>query len=156
MDQVTDWLVSLGLAEHAPRFVENFIDFSVLRDLTEQDLKDLGVVAIGHRRKIMRAIAELGQAAPAAPPPPSIEPLPKAPSGAAQNAFDEAERRHLTVLFCDLAGSTALSIKLDPEEMREVIRSYQRSCADVIAAYGGYVAQYLGDGLLAYFGYPQA
>src|SRR5678816_1855233 len=112
MQQIADWLEKLGLAEYAQRFADNAIDLSVLRDLTEQDLKDLGVL-LGHRRKILRAIAELNDAALAVTQK-ATEPVSR----------DEAERRHLTVMFCDLVGSTALSARLDPEDMWRVIESY--------------------------------
>jgi class 3 adenylate cyclase/tetratricopeptide (TPR) repeat protein len=146
MQQIEDWLKKLGMAEYAQRFAENDIDVSVLRHLTDQDLKELGV-SLGHRRKMLVAIAELAGAAPArsqpaAPP----EPKPR----------DDAERRQLTVMFCDLVGSTALSARLDPEDLREIIGGYHRRCADVIAQTGGFVARYMGDGVLAYFGYPLA
>ena len=109
MQQIADWLDKLGLSEYAQRFADNAIDLSVIRDLTEQDLKDLGVL-LGHRRKILRAIAELDAVAPAPTKTPT-EPVLR----------DEAERRHLTVMICDLVGSTALSARLDPEDMRAVI-----------------------------------
>ena len=109
MKDISEWLASLGMGEYAQRFAENAIDLSVLRDLTEQDLKDLGVL-LGHRRKMLRAIAELDRAA-LAPAEAATEPVPP----------DEAERRHLTVMFCDLVGSAALSARLDPEDMWRVI-----------------------------------
>jgi class 3 adenylate cyclase/predicted ATPase len=146
MQQIADWLEVLGMSEYAQWFAENRIDLSVLRDLTDQDLKDLGVV-LGDRRKLLRAIADLGGAVPNATPlPPSTEPKPQ----------DAAERRQLTVMFCDLVGSTALSARLDPEDMREIVGAYHRSCAEQITKAGGFVAKYMGDGVLAYFGYPQA
>ena len=116
MKGIAEWLASIGLSEYAQRFVDNAIDLSVIRDLTEQDLKDLGVL-LGHRRKILRAIAELGGLAPS-----PIEPA------AAPPVRDEAERRHLTVMFCDLVGSTALSARMDPEDLREIISAYQKCC----------------------------
>src|SRR6516165_1214401 len=142
MTSTAEWLKSIGFGEYAQRFAENAIDFSILRDLTDEDLKELGVL-LGHRRKILRAIAELqgdtllgADATPAAP--------------------DTAERRQLTVMFCDLADSTALSVRLDPEDMREVIRAHQDVSVRVIRAYDGFLAKYMGDGILAYFGYPRA
>src|SRR6516164_8893912 len=120
------------------------IDHSVIRDLTEQDLKDLGVL-LGHRRKILHAIAELDGGAPA-PTETVIEPV----------ARDEAERRHLTVMICDLVGSTALSARLDPEDMRAVIDAYHAACARITRTYDGFLAEFRGDGILAYFGYPIA
>src|ERR1700722_20392043 len=122
------------------------IDFSVLRDLTDQDLKDLGVV-LGDRRKILRAISELAGVAPATSQVHAvIEPKPQ----------DSAERRQVTVMFSDLVGSTALSARMDPEDLREVISAYQKSVAETVQRFGGFVAKYMGDGVLIYFGYPQA
>jgi class 3 adenylate cyclase/tetratricopeptide (TPR) repeat protein len=144
MRGIAEWLASIGLEGYAQRFAENAIDLSVVRDLTEQDLKDLGVL-LGHRRKILRAIAELDGGAPA-----PIE----AATGPALR--DEAERRHLTVMICDLVGSTALSARLDPEDMRAVIDAYHAACARIVQAYDGFVGDFRGDGILAYFGYPRA
>jgi predicted ATPase/class 3 adenylate cyclase len=144
MKDIAEWLASLDLGEYAGRFAENGVDLSVIRDLTENDLKELGVL-LGHRRKMLRAIAEL-QGVPASKPQTAVEPA----------AQDHAERRHITVMFCDLAGSTALSVRLDPEDMRQVMALYHRRIAEVIAGYQGIVARYMGDGVLAYFGYPQA
>jgi len=144
MRGIAEWLASIGLSEYAQRFADNGIDLSVLRDLTEQDLKDLGVL-LGHRRKMLRAIAGLDPAA-LAPAETAIEPVPR----------DEAERRHLTVLFCDLVGSTALAARLDPEEMWRVIAAYHACIGEVIDRYQGMIARYMGDGVLAYFGYPRA
>jgi class 3 adenylate cyclase/predicted ATPase len=143
MQQIADWLEKLGLSEYAQRFADNAIDLSVIRDLTEQDLKDLGVL-LGHRRKILRAIADL----PAAPAPAEIATEPM--------ARDEAERRHLTVMICDLVGSTALSARLDPEDMRVVIDAYHAACARITRTYDGFLAEFRGDGILAYFGHPIA
>jgi class 3 adenylate cyclase len=145
---IQEWLAGLGLSEYAQRFAENGIDDTVLPHLTEQDLKDIGVL-LGHRRKMLAAIAQLaGAAASGAAPEPAPAPEPK--------PQDTAERRQLTVLFCDLVGSTALSARLDPEDLRSIIGTYHRCCADVIGKAGGFVAKYMGDGVLAYFGYPQA
>jgi class 3 adenylate cyclase/predicted ATPase len=144
MQQIADWLEKLGLAEYAQRFADNAIDLSVIRDLTEQDLKDLGVL-LGHRRKMLRAIAALDTLAPA-----SVQ-------TATEPALrDEAERRHLTVMICDLVGSTALSARLDPEDMRAVIDAYHAACARITRSYDGFLAEFRGDGILAYFGYPVA
>src|SRR5499426_2483915 len=144
MQQIADWLEKLGLAEYAQRFADNAIDLSVIRDLTEQDLKDLGVL-LGHRRKILRAIAQFDGVAPT-PIETATEPVRR----------DEAERRHLTVMICDLVGSTALSARLDPEDMRVVIDAYHAACARITRTYDGFLAEFRGDGILAYFGYPLA
>jgi class 3 adenylate cyclase len=144
MKGVAEWLASIGLGEYAQRFADNAIDLSVVRDLTERDLKELGVL-LGHRRKMLRAIAELDPAA-LAPAETATEPVLR----------DEAERRQLTVMFCDLVGSTALSVRLDPEDMRQVIASYHVCIGTVIGRYQGMIARYMGDGVLAYFGYPRA
>src|SRR5947207_2108794 len=144
MPQIADWLEKLGLSEYAQRFADNAIDLSVVRDLTEQDLKDLGVL-LGHRRKILRAIAELDGVAPA-PTETATEPVLRV----------DAERRHLTVMICDLVGSTALSARLDPEDMRAVIDAYHATCARITRTYDGFLAEFRGDGILAYFGYPVA
>ena len=144
MQQIGDWLAKLGLSEYADRFAENGIDFSVLPDLTDQDLKEIGVI-LGHRRKILRAIADLEPAKSA----PAIAAAPPARS-------DFAERRQVTVMFSDLVGSTALSARMDPEDLREVISAYQKCVAETVGRFGGFVAKYMGDGVLVYFGYPQA
>src|SRR5499427_3135893 len=144
MQDIANWLKAVGLGEYAQRFADNAIDLSVLRDLTEQDLKDLGIL-LGHRRKIRRAIAELDEVAPA--------PIETATEPALR---DEAERRHLTVMICDLVGSTALSARLDPEDMRAVIDAYHAACARITRTYDGFLAEFRGDGILAYFGYPRA
>ncbi|MGL3110317.1 adenylate/guanylate cyclase domain-containing protein [Bradyrhizobium sp. BR 1432] len=144
MRGVTEWLESIGLSEYAQRFAENGIDLSVVRDLTEQDLKELGVL-LGHRRKLLRAIAELDDEIR---PPAKTELYPGRP--------DEGERRHLTVMFCDLVGSTALAARLDPEDMRTLIGAYHTCITEVISRYHGKIARYMGDGVLVYFGYPQA
>ena len=144
MRGIAEWLASLGLQKYAQRFTENAIDISVLRDLTEQDLKDLGVL-LGHRRKILRAIADLDKIA--------VAPIQIATEPARR---DEAERRHLTVMICDLVGSTALSARLDPEDMRAVIDAYHAACARITRTYDGFLAEFRGDGILAYFGYPVA
>src|SRR5215467_10801576 len=144
MKGITEWLASIGLSEYAQRFADNAIDLSVIRDLTEQDLKDLGIL-LGHRRKILRAIAELYGVAPA--------PIETATEPALR---DEAERRHLTVMICDLVGSTALSARLDPEDMRAVMDAYHAACAHIVKGYDGFLGDFRGDGILAYFGYPRA
>ena len=146
MQQIADWLKTLGMSEYAQRFAENDIDIAVLPHLTDQHLKDLGV-SLGHRLKILHAVAQLAGAAPATPQPaPVTEP----------KSQDTAERRQVTVMFSDLVGSTALSARMDPEDLREVISAYQKCVAETVRRFGGYVAKYMGDGVLIYFGYPQA
>jgi class 3 adenylate cyclase len=144
MELIEKWLERQGLRQYGSAFVQADIDPSVLPYLTEVDLERLGV-SLGHRKKLLLAIAALTESAANGA---------ASPMGAA--AAPEAERRHLTVLFCDLVGSTALSSRLDPEDLRAVIAAYHRKATEVIQASGGFVAQYLGDGVLAYFGYPQA
>jgi len=127
------------MAEYTQRFAENRIDLSVVHDLTDEDLKELGVV-LGDRRKLLRAIRELGQNE----------------TSQSSASTGTAERRQLTVMFCDLVGSTSLSAQLDPEDLREVIGAYHRCCATTVEQHAGFVAKYMGDGVLIYFGYPQA
>ena len=141
------WLQGLGLERYVPAFRDNEIDWEVLPKLTSEDLREIGVAAIGHRRKLLDAIAALGTPAPTAA-------VTAAVSDASAPA--DAERRQLTVMFCDLVGSTALSARLDPEDLRAVIGAYHRCAAAVIERAGGFVAKYMGDGVLAYFGYPRA
>jgi class 3 adenylate cyclase len=149
---ITEWLAKIGLERYAPAFVDNDIDVSVLRHLTDTDLEKIGV-SLGHRRKILAAIGELSKtlAAPAAALAPSIEApaITSAPEAS-------AERRQVTVMFSDLVGSTALSARMDPEDLREVISSYQKCVAETVQRFGGFVAKYMGDGVLVYFGYPHA
>jgi class 3 adenylate cyclase/predicted ATPase len=136
---IAAWLQELGMQQYEQAFRDNAVDDLVLRELTAEDLKDIGVSLVGHRRKLLSAIAALND-----------EPEPKnvdSPS---------AERRQLTIMFCDLVGSSALSARLDPEDLREIINAYQRAIAAVIAEFGGFIARYMGDGVLVYFGYPKA
>src|SRR6266566_4818826 len=142
--QIANWLKSLGLGEYAQRFAENRIDASVLRDLTDEDLEKIGIL-LGHRKKMLRAIAELSGA---------VLTSPQAVTGA--NRQDTAERRQLTVMLCDLVGSTGLSARLDPEDMGAVMDAYHAACARVVQSYDGFLADFRGDGILAYFGYPRA
>jgi predicted ATPase/class 3 adenylate cyclase len=144
MTGIAEWLASIGLGQYAERFRESAIDLSVVRDLTEQDLKDLGVL-LGHRRKMLRAIVELQGEVPRTPQ-----------VGAKPASADHAGRRQLTVMFCDLVGSSALSARLDLEDLRAVMGTYHRCIAEVVARNEGVIARYMGDGVLAYFGYPQA
>jgi class 3 adenylate cyclase len=147
---IAAWLRGLGLEHHEPAFRDNGIDSEVLPELTAEDLTDLGVVRVGDRRKLLKAIAVLREGiAPAS----AQEQPPKIPDSA---PVPQAERRQLTVMFCDLVGSTALSARLDPEDLRAVIGAYHRCVAGVIEGAGGFVAKYMGDGVHAYFGYPRA
>jgi class 3 adenylate cyclase len=150
---VAGWLRGLGLQQYEPAFRDNEVDGAVLADLTAEDLIGLGVTLIGHRRKLLSAIATLAAEAPAVPllaaavPAPVPTPVPSQP---------EAERRQLTVMFCDIVGSTALSTQFDPEDLRELINAYHKAVANTVSRFDGFVAKYMGDGVLIYFGYPQA
>src|SRR3954454_10085463 len=154
---VADWLRALGLDQYEAAFHENGVDAAVLPTLTGEELKDIGVSLIRHRRRLLEAIAALrsnampaealAQVSPSAPP--DLTGLP----GASETT---AERRPLSVMFCDLIGSTALSARLDPEDLREVIRSYQTRVATTIQSFNGFIARYVGDGVLIYFGWPEA
>jgi class 3 adenylate cyclase len=148
MQQIADWLQKLGLGQYAQRFVENDISIAVLPDLTDQDLKEIGV-SLGHRRQLLRAITELKGGETGTPKPATEVIAPVTPP-------DTAERRQVTVMFSDLVGSTALSARMDPEDLREVISAYQKCVAQTVQRFGGFVAKYMGDGVLIYFGYPQA
>jgi class 3 adenylate cyclase/predicted ATPase len=141
---ISTWLRGLGLERYGQAFRENAIDEASLPKLTAEDLRDLGVMAIGHRRILLDAIAAL-----------RTEPRSEATERSSAETTG-AERRQLTIMFADLVGSTALSARLDPEELRNIIGTYHHCCADIITKSGGFVAKYLGDGVLAYFGYPQA
>src|SRR5271165_4720404 len=143
---VGDWLRSFGLSQYEALFRQNDIDAEVFSELTDGDLEKLGV-SFGHRKRLLKAIAILGSTETAAKP---ATPLPP------QTSPDVAERRQLTVMFCDLVGSTAMSARLDPEDMREVIRAYQDACSGAVARYDGFVAKFMGDGVVAYFGFPRA
>ena len=149
MQQIAEWLQKLGLGQYAQPFAENDISFSILPDLTDQDLKELGVGSLGHRRQLLRAITELKGGETGTPKPATeyIEPV---------TPHDTAERRQVTVMFADLVGSTALSARMDPEDLREVIAAYRKCAAETVRHLGGFVSQYLGDGVLVFFGYPQA
>ena len=153
MDNIAHWLSQLGLGQYADVFTENAIDEEVLQDLVESDLEKLGI-KLGHRKKLLKAISTL-QAGSTISPVDSPGDSTASPSvGAIRPA--EAKRRQLTIMFCDLVGSTELSGKLDPEDLRNVNLTYQGACKAVIEHYDGFVARYMGDGVLAYFGYPQA
>jgi class 3 adenylate cyclase len=148
---VGDWLRGLGLGRYEQAFRANEIDADLLPKLTADDLKDLGVALVGHRRRLLDAIAALE-----APEHREATPSAGGPSAATPPSRSEGERRQLTVMFVDLAGSTALAARLDPEDMGAVIRAYQQCCADVVRRWDGHVAKYMGDGVLVYFGWPQA
>ena len=140
------WLRSLGLEQYEAAFRENAIDDTVLSDLTEDHLREIGI-PLGARIKLLKAIAALKEPTEAIAPT-SI--------GSAAPPVEGAERRQLTVMFCDLVGSTALAASMDPEDLREVISAYQKCTAETVRRFDGFVAKYMGDGVLVYFGYPQA
>src|SRR6516165_10816599 len=140
-DELRCWLERIGLAQHAETFAANDIDLDVLPELSDEDLKELGL-SLGHRRRLLRAIVQRrGESVVAAAP---------------ETPRRDAERRQLTVLFCDLVGSTELSRRCDPEDLRELIRRYQDAVSGAVVRHGGYVANFLGDGIIAYFGWPHA
>jgi class 3 adenylate cyclase/predicted ATPase len=140
--EIEAWLRSLGLEQYEPAFRANEIDAAVLPSLTADDLKDLGITLVGHRRRLLDAIATLGAADGRLASAPAV--------------VSEAERRQLTVMFCDLVGSTPLSARYDPEDLREIVGAYHRCVADTVGRFAGFVAKYMGDGVLVYFGYPEA
>jgi class 3 adenylate cyclase len=147
------WLRGLGLGKYEAAFRENEIDETVLPSLTYENLKELGVTALGHRLKLLDAVAALraDTSAKAASSDATI-----ASSDLSVAPENRAERRQVTVMFSDLVGSTALSARMDPEDLREVISAYQKCVAETVRRLGGFVAKYLGDGVLVYFGYPEA
>jgi class 3 adenylate cyclase len=150
---VAVWLRSLGLGKYEAAFRENEIDETVLSSLTDETLKELGVTAVGHRLKLLDAIAALRDDTSGKAPSVDAGTTSSTPSA---HPEDRAERRQVTVMFSDLVGSTALSARMDPEDLREVISAYQKCVAETVGRYGGFVAKYMGDGVLIYFGYPQA
>jgi class 3 adenylate cyclase len=147
---IGDWLRGLGLGQYEAGFRQNEVNESVLPKLTQEDLKEIGVGPVGHRRIILDAIAALRTSTDAKSPP--LEAFSAVP----KTDQDTAERRQVTVMFSDLVGSTALSTSMDPEDLREVISAYQKCVAETVQRFGGFVAKYMGDGVLVYFGYPQA
>jgi class 3 adenylate cyclase/predicted ATPase len=153
MQEIADWLEKLGMSEYAERFAQNGVDVSVLPDLTDQDLKDLGVI-LGHRRKILRAIAALNETPAAATVATPIAPEQAPPISATTKAT--GERRYVTVMFCDLVGSTSMAAQLDAEEWRDLVGAYLDAASAAVTEMGGHVAKKLGDGLMALFGYPVA
>ncbi len=149
MTDVQQWLEKIGLAQYADLFAKNDIDWEILAELNEQDLEKLGV-SLGHRKKLIKAISEARSASLQAP-----KRLDEA-QATIGTANARAERRHLTVLLCDLVGSTALSARLDPEDLRGILHEFQRCCGDAIRRYEGHIARFMGDGVLAYFGFSTA
>ena len=149
---VASWLRELGLERYEAAFRENGVSAEVLCHLTAEDLKELGVAAVGHRRQLLVAIAKLNEQRRR----PSPGDRQRRPASTRASTSRGGERRQLTVMFCDLVGSTALSEKLDPEELRSLLHAYRIHCGDVIARYDGFVARYVGDGILTYFGWPTA
>ena len=147
MSTIAGWLEGLGLAQYVPVFAENAVDSDVLFDLTEADLQNLGI-PLGDRKRMLKAIAACQKSC--------STPRTSVTAATVASPRSEAERRHLTILFCDLVGSTALSAILDPEDLRAVIGAYHNCISDIIVQYQGVIARYMGDGVLAYFGYPQA
>src|SRR6266571_5067055 len=138
---IAAWLQEIGLGEYGEIFRANAIDLEILPELTESDLEKLGVL-LGHRKRLFKALA--GGAPPVSP---AADFAPR---------VEDAQRRQLTVMFCDLVGSTPLAARLDPEDLREVISAYHRTVAEIVAGFDGFVAKYMGDGVLVYFGYPRA
>ena len=151
---VADWLRALGLDQYEAAFRENAVDADLLPNLTADDLKDLGVTLVGHRRRLLEAIAVLHSEGAPTDDPVRLAPSPAETLGLSDSTV--AERRPLSVMFCDLIGSTALSARLDPEDLREVIRAYQACVTTTIQQFDGFIARYVGDGVLIYFGWPEA
>src|SRR6267143_6197092 len=150
---VAAWLCGLGLEQYAQLFRDNDIDGEILYGMTAEDLKELGISSFGHRRRLLNAITALGGESPTRDVAQSATSATSAPTSPPPI---DAERRQLTVMFCDLVGSTALSTRFDPEDLREVIGTYHRAVAEIVAGFDGFVAKYMGDGVLVYFGYPRA
>jgi class 3 adenylate cyclase/pimeloyl-ACP methyl ester carboxylesterase len=153
---IADWLRRLGLDQYESAFRDNDVDTETLPNLTADDLRELGVTSLGHRKKLLSAIASLSLT-----PDRDVEddrgpPVPKVSTSPPSMKMGRAERRHLTVMFADLVGSTALSARLDPEDMREILASYHQAVAAAVAPFEGYIAKLMGDGVLVYFGWPQA
>jgi class 3 adenylate cyclase len=137
---VARWLQALGCEQYAAAFLRNDVTGDILSSLTEQDLRDLGVLSVGHRRRMLDAIAALRDNASA----PDL------------SAGSTGERRQISVMFCDLVGSAALSTRLEPEDLQELLRGYQARVRAAVARFGGHIARYVGDGVLTYFGWPVA
>src|SRR6516164_2654285 len=149
MSAMRDWLEAIGLGQYADAFEANDIDTDLLIDIDDQLLKDIGVSSAGHRLRLRKAIANLVSTATSEANAASVV-------AAAEVSTTFAERRQLTVVFCDLIGSTALSTRLDPEDLREVIGRYHACIAETVSRFDGFVAKYMGDGVRVYFGYPHA
>src|SRR6516164_3037172 len=155
MQQIANWLENLGMSEYAQRFAENRIDFFVLPDLTDQDLEKLGVV-LGDRRKMLRAIAAMAGLPAAGGPQAVTTYVTREPPAISATAEATGERRCVTVMFCDLVGSTSISAQLDAEEWRDLVSAYLDAACAAVTELGGHVAKKLGDGLMVLFGYPVA
>jgi class 3 adenylate cyclase/predicted ATPase len=153
---ITGWLRNLGLQQYEQAFRENDVDVQVLPELTADDLVSLGVTSVGHRRKLLAGITVLRTGAPSATDAAPWAEAGLTPASVSAPTFSDAERRQITLLFGDLVDSTPLSTRLDPEELREIIIAYQKACSDAVTRFGGMVARFLGDGVLAYFGFPEA
>jgi len=158
---IVNWLRGLGLEQYAQLFRDNDIDGEVLCGMSAEDLKELGISSFGHRRRLLNAITALGSGDAAVHHGPSSVSSgfgPQAPPSSAgdEGAGGEAERRQLSVMFCDLVGSTPLATRYDPEDLREIVGAYHRCVTDSVGRFGGFVAKYMGDGVLVYFGYPEA
>jgi class 3 adenylate cyclase len=153
---MTEWLRTLGLERYEQAFRQNRIEADVLPSLTVEDLKDLGVTLVGDRRRLLDAIAALGNKNIQEPQAELSDGMGRSLAPPGGTAAGEAERRQLTVMFCDLVGSTPLSVRFDPEDLREIVGAYHRCVADTVARFAGFVAKYMGDGVLVYFGYPEA
>src|SRR5580692_4421325 len=151
MADLSQWLAQFGLEPLVGVLAANDVDLDILPDLTEQDFEKLGI-SLGQRRKLLKAIATLHGDSKIAPGKPEQQPV----NPASTTQAPEAERRQVTVLFSDLVGSTALATVLDPEDLSRLIKRYQDACAGAVARFDGYIAKFMGDGVLAYFGYPQA
>jgi hypothetical protein len=162
VQEIGDWLEKLGMSEYAQRFAENDIDFTILGDLTDHDLEKIGVASLGHRRKLLRAIAQLnGRPTATSPslPPLGVTPAPtpaSAPPPISTPVETTGERRHVTVMFCDLVDSTGIAAKLDAEEWRDLVGAYLDAASAAVVEMGGHVTKKLGDGLMALFAYPVA
>jgi class 3 adenylate cyclase len=150
---VAAWLRGLGLDQYAQLFSDNDIDGEILCGMTAEDLNELGISSFGHRRRLLNAITALGGESPTRDVAHSATSATSAPTSPPRI---DAERRQLTVMFCDLVGSTPLSVRYDPEDLREIVGTYHRAVTDTVGRFDGFVAKYMGDGVLIYFGYPQA